>query len=311
MRIVRKLKKQFNTLLLIAGGRSSDESFSDFKRYIGVGAFRVLGVNPTLQELSKVYGRDLEKEPEYITKVTLGDEEIESLRVSFLVTTSDDAVNGAIDYTSTFNLFLRNRPLVSSREGAEKKVKVIDGYGLTAWVTEEQLKNQEIPKYASGKPASIIPPYRVAVDGEEELVGFIRAYLGIPNPMIYKEGNWLPIPNLEDARVSFDSIPKMFKGDVQEIKDAINIRPENRVKLVLGVKTTDDNKMYQEFFRERPMKFGQNNYSYTEKEIEKRKEEGAYANTEFSIKPLMVHELKPTEIEPQREEAPAKNKWFK
>ena len=38
----------------------------DFKKFVGVASFRVLGVNPTKEELEKFFGRTMEKEPEYL-----------------------------------------------------------------------------------------------------------------------------------------------------------------------------------------------------------------------------------------------------
>ena len=45
---------------------ASSNGGGEFKQYIGVGSFRVLGVNPTKEELSKFYGRDMQNDPVYL-----------------------------------------------------------------------------------------------------------------------------------------------------------------------------------------------------------------------------------------------------
>ena len=39
--------------------KASTNGGGDFKQYIGVGSFRVMGVNPTKAELEKFYGREV------------------------------------------------------------------------------------------------------------------------------------------------------------------------------------------------------------------------------------------------------------
>lgn len=312
---LNKVKKSFKTLLLIAKGRSSDEVVSEFDRYIGIGTFGVLGVNPTKEELSKVYGREVEKDQEYTGKYEVNGESVDTVRVSFLVTTTDDKDNSGIDYTGLHTIFLRNRVLISSRDGEDTKVKVIDNYGQTAWATEEQLKNQEVPTQRNGKYAKIIAPYRPMIDGEDQLVEFIRIFLGIKEPMEYKNDMWVPTANLDESLVSFAKVADFFKGDVSEIKEALKIQPDNKIKLMLGVRTTDDNRQYQEFFPDRVMRFTERNHNKTAKILEERKASGAYANTEFSTEKIHVYSVEPTSFAPMgitdEKLSAIKDKWFK
>jgi hypothetical protein len=67
---------------------SSNGNGGEFKKFVGVGSFRVLGVNPSKAELEKFFGRELDKEPEYlVTKKDArdNDKEYKQLRVSYMI----------------------------------------------------------------------------------------------------------------------------------------------------------------------------------------------------------------------------------
>ena len=162
------------------------------------------------------------------------------------------------------------------------KVQVIDKYGRTCWVTVEQAKNHEIPMYANG-PANIDKGYRPAYIGEEELVSFIKAYLGIPNCMKYTDGVWTMIDNPEEAEAMFSNIPAIIKGELKEIKSAINSQPNNKLRVLFGLKSNDEGRMYSTVFTDMFMKY---NYTSTDKLgklVNERQSAGAYSNVEFFI----------------------------
>ena len=49
----------------LAIGETSQKSGTPFKRYVGVGEVYPIALNPTKEELEKLYGRELNYEPEY------------------------------------------------------------------------------------------------------------------------------------------------------------------------------------------------------------------------------------------------------
>ncbi|MBP3278330.1 MAG: hypothetical protein J6M44_05175, partial [Butyrivibrio sp.] len=60
----------------------------EFKKFVGVASFRVLGVNPTKEELEKFYGRDVQNDPEYVKDMqdTMDNNKpYKQLRVSFMI----------------------------------------------------------------------------------------------------------------------------------------------------------------------------------------------------------------------------------
>ena len=44
---------------------ASSQGAGEIKRFIGVGSFKVVGVNPTKAQLEAFYGREVQAEPEY------------------------------------------------------------------------------------------------------------------------------------------------------------------------------------------------------------------------------------------------------
>ncbi|MDQ9822852.1 hypothetical protein RFZ44_05690, partial [Acinetobacter sp. 163] len=74
--------------------------------------------------------------------------------------------------------------------------------------------------------------------GEEELTKFIKAYLNIPNVMKYVNNTWVMVDNPEDCEARLEHIEDYFKGNFKELREVIALQPNNRVKVLFGVKTT-------------------------------------------------------------------------
>ena len=188
----------------------------DFKRYTGVGSVFVKGINPNKEELEKFFGREIENAPEYNTNTEMQGENVQQARIDFLVEASpdkyEDRAGNPVELKTRLTFFLR-KIYRTSREG---KVQVIDKYGRTAWATSEEVRNKQIPMYSNGKPANLDADYRPAYSGEEDLVKFLIAYLGIPNCQTYnrdtKEWKYLPADQLADCEARLSRIEDYFKG---------------------------------------------------------------------------------------------------
>jgi hypothetical protein len=168
------------------------------------------------------------------------------------------------------------------------KVQVKDKYGRFAWVTVEQAKAHEIPVYSNGSPANIDKDYKPAYVGEEELTKFLIAYLNIPSCQKYVDGKWvmLDADKLADCEASLEHIEDYFKGDVSELKTIIGYQPNNKVKVLFGVKTTDDGKQYQTVYTRMFLKNGVNDYSKLDKDVKSTQESGALSSSEFDCTEL-------------------------
>lgn len=258
---------------------------ADFKRFVGVASFRVLGVNPTKKELEEFYGREVQNEPEYLKdKVDDkdGDKPYKQLRVSYMIQADlkyedDKPIKENAGLTeplkTTVNFFVDSRYNFNSDK---TKVQVIDKYGRTAWVTVEQAKNHQIPVYKNG-PARIDKDYRPAFRGESELTQFILNWLNVTPIDSYNSntGEWMTNPHPEDCEGNLYKIQDYFKGDISELKEHCEMMPYNRVKLCMGVRTDNEGKQFNTVYSRLSLRNGSKSYTPFKDEFESR---SAYMN---------------------------------
>ena len=286
--------------MAFARGSESTEG-SVIKKYVGVAPVYVVGVNPTKAELEKIYNTQLENEPEYLGEVEVGEDKrkVQNVRIDFIIKTDPEKCNG-IELTSKLALFVRNEYRFNKDKS---KVQIIDKYGRTAWVTVEQAKAHEIPMYKNG-PANIDKDYRPAYVGEEELTNFIKTYLNIPNVMKYVNNTWVMNDNPEDSEARLENIAEYFKGNFKELKEVIALQPNNKVKLLFGVRNTDDNKQYQAVYNQMFLRNSTTDYSKLDADLQERKNNGAYPTTEFFVGELKEYTVEPTNFNTAPSEDP-------
>lgn len=274
-----------------SGNKSVDEI--EVKRYIGIAPVYVLAVNPNKEELEKLYNTTMDKEPEYLGEVEVDGNKIPNVRIDFIVKTDAPRSNN-IDFTSKVSFFIR-KEYCYNRD--KSKVQVIDKYGETAWVTVEQAKNKEIPVYSNG-PAKIDKDYRPCFRGEENLIKFIRTYLGIPRVYTYNrdDNSWNMRSNPSESEGRLDKILDYFNGDFSELKSIISLQKENKIKVMFGVRKTDDGKMYQTAFTEEFASNSTKNYNNIDKELQNRLSNGAYSTTEFYVGDLKEYVVEATDF---------------
>lgn len=277
-------------MMAFAKGNVSTDG-NEVKRYIGVAPVFVLGVNPNKKELEAIYNTSLDNDPEYINEVESDGHQVKNVRIDFITKSDPDKCNG-IEFTSKVSVFIREE----YRYNKDKtKVQVIDKYGRTAWVTIEQAKAHEIPVYKNG-PANLDKDYRPCYVGEEDLTNFLKAYLNIPNVMKYVNSTWVMVDKPEDCEARLEHIKDYFKGDFKELKDAIALQPGNKVKVLFGVKTNTENKQYQAVYTPMFLKNSVTDYSRLDKDLQERKNGGAYPNTEFVVGDLKEYKVEATDL---------------
>lgn len=271
--------------MAIASGKESTNEV-EVKRYIGVAPVFVMAVNPTKEKLSEIYDRDIEKDPEYLSEK----DGVKSIRIDFIVKTNEERCG--VKMISKVSFFVRNECHYNKEK---TKAQIIDKYGRTAWGTIDEIKNKEIPSYSSGK-ANIDADYRVAFNGEEELTNFIKTFLNIPPIQVYnkKTEQWEINSNPAECEARLDNIKDYFTGNISEIETAIKSQPNNQIKVLFGVKKTDDNKMYQDVFLQKMLLSNSKNYNALEKALAERKELGSYPNTEFQVCDIKEYSIEPT-----------------
>lgn len=280
--------------MAIAKGKESTEA-TGYKRYTGVGAAFIKTVNPNKKEMEALYGRDQENEPEYVGSIERDGKDIPNVRISFITNPDPEKYGEGILIPHTY--FLRREYRYNNDK---TKVQVIDKYGRTAWVTIEQAKNHEIPMYSNG-PANLDKDYRPAFVGEEELTQFLINYLNIPNVMKYDRTNnkWYLVDNPQDSECRLDEIEKYFKGDFTELRSAIALQPTNKVKILYGVRTSDDNKQYQTTYTRMTLKNSVTDYSKLDAdvmEMKSRSTSASVAQTEYRVDDFQEYKVEATHI---------------
>ena len=283
------MKNNYNFMAFAKGSESTEGS--PIKKYIGVAPVYVLAVNPSKEELEKLYNTQLENEPQYLSTIEVGEDKhkVDNLKVDFIVKTDSEKANG-VDFTTKVTFFLRKEPR-TNRDNT--KVQVIDKYGRTAWVTQEQFKAKEIPMYSNG-PANLDKDYRACYHGEEELTNFIKTYLNIPNVMKYVNEKWVMVDNPSECESRLEHLEDCFKGNFKELQEAIQLQPNNKLRVMFGVRTTDDNKQYQAVYTQMFLKNNVTDYSKLDKDLQERKQAGAYPTTEFLAQDVQEYEVKAT-----------------
>ena len=307
-------------VMMAFGKAQESKEAAEIKRFTGVGSVFVVGVNPNKSELEKLYERELDKDPEYVTEK----DGVVSARIDFIVKTDTAAkCNNSIELLTKVSMFIRKE----YRFNKDKtKVQVIDKYGRTAWVTKEQAKNHEIPVYSNGKPANIDKDYRPAYVGEEDITNFLKLFLGIPNVEKWVKNEETGrrevvglVDNPEDCECRLENIEDYFKGKFNEIKDAINLMPNNKIKVLFGVRTTDEGKQYQDVYTRKFLSNAVSVYDKLAEDVQSAKDNGAYPNTEFVIADLQEYTVQATNFNntnndngdmPFDGEAPAATDWF-
>lgn len=273
----------------------------EIKRYIGVAPVKVLAVNPDKATLEKYFNTTLENEPAY----TGNNEGIKYARIDFLVQT--DAEKCGVDMITRLSFYIRDE----KRYNRDKtKIQVIDEYGRTAWVTADEFKEKRIPIYSNGNVANISNNYRACRNGEEYLTNFVRTYLNIPNVMRYVNNTWVMIENPADAECRFDNIKDWFDGKFTDIKDINTLMPENKVKVLFGVKNAENGNQYQDFYNRMFLSNGTSRYERLQKDVTTSLQNGSYPNTEFEICAIKEYVVNATPIADSNDAAPEVESFF-
>jgi len=241
----------------------------------------------------------------------LNDNEIKvpQLRISFITKTDPKiGCNGGIETIIPVNYFLTKSHNYSKKDGVTK-VQVIDEYGNTAWVTSEELKNGTIPEYTikngpnAGKKAktAIAEGYRKAFSGEENLMKFIAALLSIPSAKVWdaeEQMFYLKTDPAElkkcECRFDLDTLKKFFEGNTKELEDTVNFQPNNRLKMLFGVRTAQNKNMYQCAYTDAPMKLASTSLSSLESKLKEDKRLGRHPSEQYEICNLKEYKVSAT-----------------
>lgn len=298
--------KSSTLFMAFAKGQESKETV--FKRYIGVAPVSIVALNPTKAQMEEIYGSAPDEEPVYVSETERNGEKFQQVRLNFLVRTEAAKCNG-IDIIMPLTVFLVNTYEISN-DG--QKVCVVNKYGESAYIPIEDADKGVLPETVAKwfSPEGMRKAYR----GERDLVALLKRFLVIPNRTYIdrKSGEKVQIKNLEDAEAQLSRIPDYFKGDVSEIREIIASQPNNKIKIAVGVRTTEDNRQYQDIYTKLILGYRVTNFSSLDEEIKRAQAAGAYPRTEFSVETLHEYEVTPTTMAPAASETPAEapTSWY-
>lgn len=285
------MKNKSVAMMAFASGSESKDRVK--KLYIGVAPVFIVGVNPNKAEYEKLFNRTLDDAPVYIGEGEVGPEgdrvKVPQIRIDFIVKT--DAEKCGVELTDRITFFL-SKAMNFNRD--RSKVEVINKYGESTYLPIACVEGTEpIPDNMKWYDTSGMRPTYI---GEADLTAFIKAFLNIPSKS-YRKGNEVVfIKNLADAEAKLDKIESYFRGDVSELKSVIGLQPNNRVKVMFGVKTTDDNNQYQAVYTKKFLKNMVNDYSKLDEDLQARKNAGAYPSVEFLAEPIKEYTVESTDF---------------
>lgn len=280
-----------NSYVFLAIGKTQESTETqEFKKYVGVGSSFVLATNPTKKEFEDIIGHEVANDPEYVVDTDNGKE----ARIKFVVKTDPNTCNG-VEIINQVMFTLCNAPAYNKDQS---KVQVIDKYGNSTWANPEDAKAGKKLFSVTGKELKIDSSYRIACVGEADLIGFLKAYLCVGDAFNYVNGSWVKKDNADDFLFSLEHVKDYFSGDFSEVKDAIALQPNNKVKLLYGVRTTDEGKQYQTIATRNGMVLhnsaGSKALEKLEKDLANAKNNGSYASTDFRVQELSEYSVEPT-----------------
>ena len=244
------------------------------KFFTGVENFNVVAVNPTKEQLEELYGREINYDPEYTGTQTVsdsdGEREVPQVRLDFYLN-NNDADN---PITTKASFYVMN----THHKSQTGKIKVINDFGKTTWLVEDDVKSKTVP---SNMQWYNISGLKVAKRGEEEVVDFIANLLNLP---------W-DLTKLSDPAQAFAKFDKeqwaaIFGGDFSYVQGIIE-GTNNKIGVALGVKVADDQSLRQVIFNKKTLRqytlssSKANKFLYLGKAIDESKANGAYGTTNF------------------------------
>lgn len=282
------MKKNYS-FIAIGKTQESKEAGESFKRYIGIGSSYVLAVNPNKKKLDELRGFESANEPEYIKDTDNGKE----AHINFVVKTDPETCNG-VEMTNLAMFILRQAPAYNKDE---TKVQVLDNYGNHAWV------DVDLAKSGNKLPDNLAVDhnkYRMACVGECDLVDFLKKYLNVPASLSYVGGVWNLSDNAADGEFRLEHVKDYFKGDFKELEEALAYQPNNKIKLLYGVRTTEEGKQYQTVCTRGEMilrnNAGASSIAKLQKTLADAKNAGLFTTTTFKVGELEEFTVEPTNL---------------
>lgn len=204
----------------------------DFARKVGISVGRVVAINPTAEQIQKLFELEepLEKEPEYVTEKDkdvpdhIG-EDGQVIKVTRTVKTCriDIYVQDVAENNITKrSFFLEGRAFVKKDL---TKQQYLNCLGKTAWVDTPANLPQKFTHRLdkTGSPIETVE-YHPSIVGESDLIEFLDNWLSINKSKRY------------DLSITTDSL---FKGDYRELQSLVNSELASQFAFVYTVRAVE------------------------------------------------------------------------
>jgi hypothetical protein len=272
-----------------AFGKEQSAGGSVKKLHTGAANFKVVGINPTKEELEAIYGRELNFDPEYVGTTTVtdsdGEREAGQIRLDFYLHNEEEGLTEKVQF------YVAN----THHKSQSGKYKVINSFGKDTWLTEDAIKTKTLPDNMQWYNADGV---KVAKRGEVELISFLVNLLNLP-------WDTSKVADVSEcyARIDKEEWAKIFAGDVSLLKGLID-STNNKIGILLGVKTKGDGKLVQTAFNRHTLRqyviggTRADKFKYILKDLKSAQDAGAFGNVDFGPLDLSIreHQITPTAI---------------
>jgi hypothetical protein len=239
------------------------------KLFTGVENFKVTHVNPNHEALKGMYG-DSAKVPEY-----LGTDDKGNKQVRIDIYLDNDAAEGEESIKTKATFFVTQ----SVKDSQTGKRLYINAFGQNAWLPMDGSIPENMTWF-DGEGS------RPALNGEVNLIGFIRNILNLTS--------LAKAENRSDAMSQFSEADwtAMLSGSFGTVQGAVT--SPNKIGLLLGVKTTDEGKMYQDVYTRSTLRQWakeSGNFDYLRNDVQEAQNNGAYSKTNFGSPDFKLREF--------------------
>lgn len=245
--------------------------------YLGKALYVVVAVNPNKEELKAINQYVPEEEPSYTGKREIDGKEYDLANVTvYLQNVNNSEIIDRVTYSIVNNV----------QVSGTGKLACINKYGSDAWLEESHVNAKTVPENMQWYVNEGVKP---ALRGEKELVRFIRSLRNfkVINAKSSNEdkANFVSVFEADDLN-------KMFKGDFKGIKSVLLSSSDSKVGFLLGARTVDEDKTYQDIYKEYPLRRymvdNEKSNEYLIKEVRDTQDNGRYPNTYFDLNDLKL-----------------------
>lgn len=198
-------------------GNVREPSTGNYAKQVGIFEAKVIGFNPDKEELENILETEIQKDPEY-----LGEDQEGNAKTTISVWL-EDVISGN-KFNARFTIVDKERT-----NKAGDKFQFINSVGLTTWADEKSNTGDWFTKFLDkDKKSKGDKQVRKALNGEEQLYSFLRA--------------WLKLDYFDPSCELILDNKKLFRGNMKELNDMVKSDFAGTVVCLAIVRTVKNDK---------------------------------------------------------------------